>query len=327
MKEDYPLCSLKMKLPPLASAPLDHPPGEPSAALRRAAEAWPESGRSSQLQTILRAAGLIPPRFVLAATSPNVEPSDLPLAAVLAECLPGRSAVVMAPQIEATLAEQTRHELAVELLRALEQILQVAGVLLAQGLTANREDPASAWFQAAGYRDAGDLLYLSADLSETLLQPVRPPLFGPLELLAHPLSDFDRWVPLVEQTYLHTLDCPAVDGLRPTRDVLIGYRDIGQPRDDWSFIVQHAGRDVGCLIIADHRETAHAELVYMGLIPETRGRGWGVFLAQEAQRIAAAAGASHLVLSVDAANRPALRHYQSAGFRFWEQRTIWIKGL
>lgn len=231
----------------------------------------------------------------------------------------------MPPQVEAVLGSGIRDEIAVALLRSLERILQSHGVLLAQGLTKDRAGPESAWYEIAGYRDAGDLLYLSADLLH--LGPQRPPLLGPLHLCPHSPDDHLRWIPIVEQTYLHSLDCPIVDGLRPTSDVLIGYRDIGIPRDDWWFIVQHEGRDVGCLLLADHGAANHAELVYMGVIPEARGRGWGVFLAQEARRLAAAAGAEHLILSVDAENRPALRHYQAAGFRFWEQRTIWIKSL
>jgi ribosomal protein S18 acetylase RimI-like enzyme len=115
--------------------------------------------------------------------------------------------------------------------------------------------------------------------------------------------------------------------LRPTREVLLGYREIGVQRNDWWFIARYDGRDIGCLLLADHRPAAHAELVYMGLIPEMRGRGWGVFLAHQAQLIAASSGVERLILAVDAANLPALRHYQAAGFQFWEQRTVVVKSI
>jgi ribosomal protein S18 acetylase RimI-like enzyme len=315
-----------MKLPSLAAAHLERRPGEPAAALLRAAEAWPEQHRGSQLAAILQTAGRQPPRFVVAATQHDERAAALPLAAILAESLPGRSAVVMSPQIDRSLDEPARNNLARELLLTLDSILRQQGVILAQALTAGHDDPASAWFLAAGYRNAGDLLYLSADLTAAE-PPLRLPLIGSLQLIPHPPADFARWIPLVERTYVNSLDCPAVDGLRPTRDVLIGYQDIGRPRDDWWLIVQHEGEDIGCLLLADHHPANHAELVYMGVILEMRGRGWGVHLAHQARQIAAASGAEHLILSVDAANTPALRHYQTAGFRFWEQRTIWIKSL
>lgn len=316
-----------MKLPSLAAAPLETRPGVPSVALLRAAAAWPETSRDGQLATVLKSAQQTPPRFVLLAAAADATTDSLPLAAVLAECLPGRTSVVTPPQVAGNLNPEDQSLLARELLLALESQMIAEGTLLAQAITPTRTDEATARFLAAGYALAGDLLYLGADLSLKIPHYLPGNLLSPLELIPHSPADFERWIPLLDHTYRHSLDCPAVDGLRPTRDVLIGYRDIGRPRDDWWFILRHSGRDVGCLLIADHSPAKHAELVYMGLVPEMRGRGWGVFLAQQARQIAVASGAEYLVLSVDAANTPALRHYQSAGFQFWEQRTILIKSL
>jgi ribosomal protein S18 acetylase RimI-like enzyme len=325
-KADYPLCSSEMKLPPFVVAPLALPGGVPSAALRRAAEAWPANQRDEQLATVLQTAGRSPPRFVLLATE-STDRTALPTAAVLAECLPGRAAVVMTPQIETALISEERTQLAKDILLALDQALLAEHMLLAQALTQTRADEATPWFLAADYRLAGDMLYLGAELNQAEKRRIPGIPIEQLELQAHSPADVARWVPLIDQTYVNTLDCPAVDGLRPTSDVLLGYRDIGRPRDDWWFIASHAGKDVGCLLLADHHPASHAELVYMGLIPEARGRGWGVHLALQAQKIAATSGAEYLVLSVDAANMPALRHYQAAGFHFWEQRSIVVKAI
>lgn len=315
-----------MKPPPFVVAPLALPGGVPSAALRRAAEAWPPDQRDGQLATVLHSQGSSPRRFVLLATE-TTERTELPTAAVLAESLPGRAAVVMTPQFEASLTGDEQDRLAKDLLLALDHVLQAEYVLLSQALTPDRANEATSWFLAAGYRFAGDMLYLGAELSELGKRKIPGIPIEQLELRPHSPADFDRWIPLIERTYEKTLDCPAVDGMRPTSDVLLGYRDIGQPRDDWWFIASHAGQDIGCLLLADHRPAKHAELVYMGLIPEARGRGWGVHLALQAQHLAATSGAEHLVLSVDAANMPALRHYQAAGFHFWEQRSIVVKPI
>jgi ribosomal protein S18 acetylase RimI-like enzyme len=315
-----------MKLPPFVVAPLELPGGVPSAALRRAAEAWPESDRDGQLATVLQSHASSPPRFVLLA-SDTTERSALPTAAVLAECLPGRAAVVMTPQFEGSLTGDERKQLAQDILLALDHVLLAEQVLLSQALTPDRVSEVTSWFLAAGYRFAGDMLYLGAELSQAANRKIPGIPIEQLELKSHSPADDARWIPLIDRTYEKTLDCPAVDGLRPTSEVLLGYRDIGRPRDDWWFIASHAGQDVGCLLLADHRPARHAELVYMGLIPEMRGRGWGVHLALQAQQIAATSGAEHLVLSVDAANMPALRHYQAAGFHFWEQRSIVVKAI
>jgi ribosomal protein S18 acetylase RimI-like enzyme len=315
-----------MKPPSFVAAPLELQTGVPSPAILRAASAWPANQLAEQMAAVLRTAGQSPPRFVVLATDDGLTAD--PVAAVLAECLPGRSAVVMAPQVTDSFGSRAeRDQLAAQLLLSLDKLLSDQGVLLSQALTPNRQDPATQQFQAADYRCIGELLYLGTDLTvnPTVRIPGLPIIS--LELVPHSPDDFERWVPLIDRTYVKTLDCPAVDGLRPTREVLIGYRDIGAQRDDWWFIARHDGRDVGCLLLADHRPGTHAELVYMGLVPEVRGQGWGVYLAQQAREITAAGGAQHLVLSVDAANLPALRHYQSAGFQFWEQRTILVKPI
>jgi ribosomal protein S18 acetylase RimI-like enzyme len=65
----------------------------------------------------------------------------------------------------------------------------------------------------------------------------------------------------------------------------------------------------------------------MGLIPEVRGRGWGLLLIKHAQWLAAQANCNRVVLAVDAANEPAIRLYSLAGFSEFDRRTVWIKSL
>ena len=69
-------------------------------------------------------------------------------------------------------------------------------------------------------------------------------------------------------------------------DVIAGYRATGVFRAENWLIVQHDGQDVGVLILADHPQARHWELVYMGLVPEARGCGWGREITQHAQTLA-----------------------------------------
>ena len=48
------------------------------------------------------------------------------------------------------------------------------------------------------------------------------------------------------------------------------------------------------LLLADHPKARHWELMYMGLVPEVRGRGWGRQIARYAQWLAAARRSSGL---------------------------------
>ncbi|WP_425614504.1 GNAT family N-acetyltransferase [Anatilimnocola sp. NA78] len=307
-----------MKLPEITVEALQQSTAEPSEALQLASTAWSVAERSVQIAAVLRTAGQQPPRFKLVAARENGKL----VGTVLAESLPGRSAVVMAPQV---IAEPvSRGAIAVSLLQAMNRALQAEGVLLAQALTPKRSDEVTQQFIAAEYHLAGDLLYLAADLDDL---PTPEASIAEFHLVSHDPTDIPRWAAILERTYIGTLDCPAVDGLRPTAEVLKGYRDIGRPRDDWWYLARFQGRDVGCLLLAEHGEVPQVELVYMGLVPEVRGRGWGLQLVQHAVELAKSNQARHLLLSVDADNAPAIHHYHTAGLRIWEQRAIWIKSL
>jgi len=68
-------------------------------------------------------------------------------------------------------------------------------------------------------------------------------------------------------------------------------------------------------------------LIYMGLIPSVRGRGWGMELARYAQWLTRQAGRSQLLLGVDAGNWPAIRVYAAVGFRQWAERMVYGRFL
>ncbi len=147
----------------------------------------------------------------------------------------------------------------------------------------------------------------------------------------------------LERSYIDTLDCPELCGLRTIEDVLVSHKGVGQldPRLWW--LVLHEGQAAGCVMFTPVRETDSVELVYLGLGPELRGLGLGKLLLREAieavevwwhsaQRRAnagagASAGASDVVaasrvgnlsggitLAVDVRNVPALKLYRAAGF-------------
>jgi mycothiol synthase len=134
-----------------------------------------------------------------------------------------------------------------------------------------------------------------------------------------------RLVAILEQTYVGTLDCPALDGVRPMQEVLEGYRGQGRHSpDDWYFVEEN-GRDIGALILAEHPGYGNWELVYMGLTPSARGRGCGGRIIRFALDTAARRGAERLVLAVDDANTPALRAYERAGFVRWDRRIVYAR--
>ncbi len=95
-----------------------------------------------------------------------------------------------------------------------------------------------------------------------------------------------RWLPsqavarrrmqkLLPDTFIDTLDCPALNGLRSADDVLEGFLNGTNFRQvkDWE-LLQVNGELAGCLLLRLHT-IGLMELVYMGLIPNWRGKGLG----------------------------------------------------
>ena len=176
---------------------------------------------------------------------------------------------------------------------------------------------------AAGFQHVSDLLYLVCLADDFPTHPPCPELqFEPYSPALHA-----RFAQLVDATYEDTLDCPAVNGVRDVDDVLQGYRATGHFSPKRWFIVRHQGEEIGCLILTDYPEHATWELIYLGLLPAARGRGWGVGIVRHALWLAGQASRNRLVLAVDAANEPALRMYAAAGFQAWDQTSVYIRVL
>jgi mycothiol synthase len=172
-----------------------------------------------------------------------------------------------------------------------------------------------------GFRHLADLLYISAESSKFPL--AAPP--SELNYVPYDATQRERLMVLVARTYEGTLDCVALDGVRDLEHVIGGYEATGVYRpENWLF-VRAGGEDVGVLLIADHPKGRHWELMYMALVPEARGRGWGRQVTRYAQWLARGAGVERIVVAVDGANTPAVAMYRDCGFELWDQRVVYVR--
>ncbi len=143
----------------------------------------------------------------------------------------------------------------------------------------------------------------------------------------------DRLAAIIEKTYVGSLDCPAVDGFRTINDVLDGYAATGvHDPNRWRIVSAKLSPhgaliDVGCVLLAEQPLTGQWELMYMGVVPAARGRGWGLEIVRHAQWMAWTGGAKSLVLAVDLANEPGVRMYQMAGFQEFDRRELYLRGF
>jgi mycothiol synthase len=294
-------------------------------ALRLAAGAWPPEERAGQLAVLAEQvrAGRESDFVLVEARAEGVLAG-----AALAQSLAGRAAVVWRPQIADH--QRTSRSLVGELWQMLHAELATGGVHLAQSLLGADDRASRAEFLASGYLHAGDLLYMAAIVGdrrrETYSTEEGRPEVSPT-LIPYRAELHDSLAQIVAATYGGSLDCPQVDGLRTTADVVAGYRAVGEFRPELWLLVRSEDRDAGCLLLADHPDGNQLEIVYLGLTPEVRGRGWGRRLTGHALDVARGLGRARVVLAVDAANWPAIAMYEAFGFVAWDRRSVLVRDL
>lgn len=171
------------------------------------------------------------------------------------------------------------------------------------------------------FRFLAELFYLGCPAEEF---PADEPEL-PLQFESFSSAGHERLARVVEGTYRETLDCADLKDVRSTEDVIEGYRGIGEFSPDRWFVVRQGEADVGCLLLGKHVAQDALELVYMGILPEYRGKGLGRLVARYAQWVAGISGVSRILLAVDSVNEPAVEMYASVGFQRWDQRRVLCK--
>lgn len=185
--------------------------------------------------------------------------------------------------------------------------VQLAQVLL---------DPADAashrLYQGHAFNPVARLIYLQVAPRRKASAPPLPPRFSwaPYGPASHEL--FAR---TITRTYHQSLDCPSLNGLRDIEDVLAGHKASGDfdPRL-WALLCE-GDEPLGALLLSHTRAAETTELVYLGLVPEGRGRGLAELMMRQALAAAAAQRGGRLSLAVDSGNVPALKLYHRHGMQ------------
>ena len=255
--------------------------------------------------------------LVVAATDEGI------LGAVWAQPSPGAAAVLWPPEwVEATDA-RLRQAGDENLIAQAMQAIDAAGVGFTQLLFERADDPRCRAAAACGFDKVATLEYLGRALPPD--EPAEPT--SRLSFTPYRDADRQRLTEVLQATYIDTLDCPGLDGLRDLGNVVDSYATIGDPEGRVWLFAREGDREVGVLLLAHHPDSDQAELVYMGLRPEARGAGLGRALIDEAIRASQTMGAEQLVVAVDRKNTPARTQYEQAGFVAWAERQVYVRLL
>ena len=131
----------------------------------------------------------------------------------------------------------------------------------------------------------------------------------------------------MEASYIGTLDCPALCGMRTVEDVLASHKSVGAFDPALWWLVTLNGQPAGCMLLSRFPAHETVELVYLGVGSALRGKGIAAGLLSLALAELQSLGERSLACAVDLNNTPAMRLYKRERFKEFARRTALIRDL
>ena len=243
-------------------------------------------------------------------------------ATVLGVPSPGRTAMLFATR---TSSRQNAAPIARLIDHACAGLRQ-RDVDLAQALLDPGDDAARSCYIEAGFTMLACLSYMQRPIraSDSAIRVEWPDDFV---VEPYDAGRRDELINLLDETYIDTLDCPGLVGLRDARDILTGHECVGETSAHEWHVLRHKGRAVGVLMLNPSSGGETVELVYLGLAPSARGKRLGATLLRSGLARLAGRRQQSVTLAVDQRNRPAVALYEHEGFRIVLERMAMIRSL
>ena len=191
-------------------------------------------------------------------------------------------------------------------------------IRLCQTLVSPRETWSLTACLEAGMQEVAQLDYLRLRLDLASHEAGEAAM--PSGVRVRPIGDLkipaerDTLARALERSYIDTLDCPALCGMRETGDVIQSHLSTGQHDPALWWVIELDDQPEGALLLSPFPDQRLVELVYVGWSPVLRGRGLGGILMSRAIASARRTGAVEMTCAVDMRNEPALRLYDRFGF-------------
>lgn len=202
--------------------------------------------------------------------------------------------------------------------------------VLAQGLLEPSELEAAGAYLDAGFVKLAELGYLRRDISRFARydRPVWPEGVRVTRMSELPWDTGQSMlVRAMEASYIGTLDCPALCGMRTVEDVLASHKSVGAFDPALWWLVTLNGQPAGCMLLSRFPAHETVELVYLGVGSALRGKGIAAGLLSLALAELQSLGERSLACAVDLNNTPAMRLYKRERFKEFARRTALIRDL
>ena len=203
-----------------------------------------------------------------------------------------------------------------------------ANVALVQALAESGQDWYRAALSGAGFGSVGRLLYMRRANNAMRGSPRDWPAgveVVPVASLGDRPAQDRALIDCLDRSYEGTLDCPELCGLRETPDILASHRACGKHDPSLWWVAMERGRPIGCALFSPYPEQGSIELVYLGLVPEARGRGLGARLTRFGLASLPRRAFTRVACAVDERNAPARRLYDRLGFARFDTRDAYVR--
>lgn len=215
----------------------------------------------------------------------------------------------------------------------LSQVIRAAcaslrGVRLAQSLLETDEHGSAAALQRAGFRRLDELIYLRRPrpaINEFV--PNVGALPPGLTVTSWSQGDDDDIKAALDRTYVGTLDCPELCGMRPTQEVLASHRQTGKWDARYWWVIRDGTAPIGAMLFNPCPDQDSIELVYFGVDPALRGKGIAGTILRIGLCGLTERKETTVACAVDARNSPARKLYERAGFTEFGRRVAMVMAL
>lgn len=243
---------------------------------------------------------------------------------------PGRTAVLFVSPPGTRETQQSKLARAGALAAAMDFARRELDVVLVQSIVEPEAVDTIATYELAGLSRLANLAYMRRDLRTLLkaaqLQSTHLPAGVTVRTFGdQPPREADKLLKIaLEGSYIGTLDCPALCGMRSLDDVLESHKAVGRfdPRLWW--IVEKDGHPEGCLLLSPVAENGTVELVYLGVSPVLRGSGVAGAIFAHGLRTLQGRTADTVACAVDLSNTPALKFYERWKFKRFATRVALV---
>jgi RimJ/RimL family protein N-acetyltransferase len=238
--------------------------------------------------------------------------------ALFCQAVAGASGLIWPPQTQ----PEKNQEIEDQLIEHSCRMLADQGAKLVQSLLVEEEKSLADSLERNNFTHITQLCYMRHDL-QILAALFREP--DHLEYQPYTSCNKNQFHQTLLRTYEATRDCPEVNGVREIEEVIAGHKNQGRHDPNTWWLAFHRGEPIGVLMTAEMPDMKSWELLYLGIVRETRGKGFGRELVRKAILEAHALEAPQLTLSVDARNEPAIKLYKKAGFEAYDRREVYLR--